>query len=397
MTLLSGSALLVMRQLTDAGYEAYAVGGCVRDMLMGIKPHDTDVTTNATPNEILRVFESDRVIETGIKHGTVTVLKDGEPIEITTYRIDGVYADNRHPESVEFTSELALDLSRRDFTVNAMACDAGGNTVDLFGGKQHIRDKIICCVGDPCKRFDEDGLRILRALRFASVLGFTLEKNTADAVRSKRKLLKNISSERIFSEFTKLLCGNGAQSTVEAYPEVIAEFIDGYAYTKRPALSMLENDRNLRYAAFFADVFTPDEAAARLSALRCDTKLKTRVKALLTGLDDESNASALLRRYGAEVTDGILKLRAACRPSIADRTAALKKEVESILASGECYCLPMLAITGRDLLDAGIPGSDILGALLTAALDEVMSKRVPNEKGALIDYAKKLYDTRKDQ
>ncbi len=390
MTAFSAQARYVMRKLNDAGFEAYAVGGCVRDMCMGKAPHDTDITTNAIPTQVLEIFADDRVIETGLKHGTVTVLKDGEPIEITTYRIDGAYDDNRHPKNVEFTSDLATDLSRRDFTINAMACDIKGNIVDIFGGKEHIKQKTVCCVGDPCARFDEDGLRILRALRFASVLGFTLENNTSDAVHSKRELLKNISKERIFAEFTKLLCGDGAQSIVEAYPDVIAVFVKDYKPCKRPALSLISNRRELRYAALFADIYTPDEAAAILSDLRSDTKLKTRTKALLSGLDDMLDAKRMLCKYGAEVTEGIIALRYACRPDILSQTKALDNDVKRIINSGECYCLAMLAVSGRDLIDAGISQSAHLGETLDKLLDKVISRELPNTKKALTEYAIKI-------
>lgn len=392
MTVFSNAAVYVMQKLLSHGFEAYAVGGCVRDMCMGIEPHDTDITTNAKPNEMLALFAGDRVIETGLKHGTVTVLKDDEPIEVTTYRIDGVYADNRHPKSVTFTSDLSNDLSRRDFTVNAMACDIDGNIVDIFGGRQHIAQKIICCVGDPCKRFDEDGLRILRALRFASVLGFTLEKSTSDAVRSKRKLLCNISRERILSEFTKLLCGKNAQTILDSYPEVIAEFIDGYAPHDISAVSKVKSDRCLRYATLFADAFTPEQAAAALSALKCDTKLKTSVKSLLSGLDDDGDAITLLRRYGKETLFGIAELRNACRREKAQETALLIKEAQRIIDCGECYCLKMLDVTGRDLIDCGIPQSGVIGDILEQLLTEVMSKRISNQKSALTARATTLYN-----
>lgn len=392
MTAFSNQARYVMRRLGDCGFEAYAVGGCVRDMCMGKIPHDTDITTNASPQKVLEIFKDDRVIETGLKHGTVTVLKDGEPIEITTYRIDGVYDDNRHPKNVTFTSDLATDLSRRDFTVNAMACDIDGNIVDIFGGRQHIEQKTICCVGDPISRFDEDGLRILRALRFASVLGFTLEKNTAEAVHSRRELLKNISRERIFAEFTKLLCGGFAQNIIETYPDVIAVFVKNYKPCKRPALSLILDDRALRYAAFFADIYTPDEAAAILCDLRSDTKLKARVKAMLKGLDDDISPKEMLKKYGADATSGIIALRYACRPYDRERTKALEAETERIVGSGECYCLAMLDVTGRDLIDAGIPQSGILGDILDMLLDEVMQNKTANQKSTLTDRAVKLYN-----
>ena len=191
----------------EAGEEAFIVGGCVRDILMGKTPHDWDITTSAKPEKTKEIFSSFKTVDTGLKHGTVLVLIDGEPLEITTYRIDGEYTDCRHPDSVSFTSDIENDLSRRDFTVNAMAYNDEKGLVDLFGGEDDIRNKIIRCVGDADKRFNEDALRIMRALRFSSTLGFTIESETKKAILKNRELLNNVAKERISTELLKLLCG----------------------------------------------------------------------------------------------------------------------------------------------------------------------------------------------
>ena len=193
----------VLDRLHSAGFESYIVGGCVRDSLLGIPAHDFDVTTNALPQEVIDVFSDMNVIETGIKHGTVTVVSGGENVEITTHRIDGEYLDNRRPSDVTFTRNIENDLSRRDFTVNAMAYSPHSGLVDLHGGVQDLDRKIIRCVGEPDRRFGEDGLRILRALRFSSVLGFQVDEQTSMSIHANSHLLKNISAERIFSEFAK--------------------------------------------------------------------------------------------------------------------------------------------------------------------------------------------------
>ena len=196
--------------LEKNGFEAYIVGGCVRDFLMNKTPHDFDITTNARPQDTKKCFDGYRLITNGEKHGTIAVVIDGEVVEITTYRIDGSYSDSRHPESVTFSKNLSEDLSRRDFTVNAMALDKNGEIVDLFGGRSDIENKIIRTVGNPSDRFEEDALRIMRALRFASLLGFEIDPETSEQIHKKAYLLKNISIERIRDEFMKLVCGEKA-------------------------------------------------------------------------------------------------------------------------------------------------------------------------------------------
>ena len=209
----------ILQKLADAGYEAYLVGGCVRDFLLGTVPSDFDITTSATPEETMAVFSADRVIPTGIQHGTVTVLHDSMSAEITTYRTETTYADGRHPDSVSFSRNLADDLCRRDFTVNAMAMDMHGNIVDPYGGREDLAAKIIRAVGEPSLRFTEDALRILRAFRFAAKLGFAIEKNTLDAAIKLAHRLTLVSRERIFSELEKLLCGITAGDVLSVMAE----------------------------------------------------------------------------------------------------------------------------------------------------------------------------------
>ena len=200
----------IIKKFNYAGYEAYLVGGSVRDMIMGRQIYDYDICTSALPKEVYGVFPDDKIFETGIKHGTVTVIIASASLEITTYRIESTYSDNRHPDSVEFTDLIENDLSRRDFTVNAIAYSPHSGITDPFGGCGDIEKKIIRCVGEPDKRFGEDALRILRALRFSSVLGFEIEPETAESIHRNYKLLENISVERIFAELSKLLCGKDA-------------------------------------------------------------------------------------------------------------------------------------------------------------------------------------------
>ncbi len=211
----------VLSQLEAAGYEAFYVGGCVRDHLMGKEAHDCDLTTSALPQEVAAVFAGCRVIETGIRHGTLTLMLDGQPFEITTYRVEAAYSDHRHPDAVRFTRTLRDDLSRRDFTMNAIAMDKAGRMTDLFGGQADIANQIVRCVGDPMLRFEEDALRILRALRFSAVLGFSIEEETRQAIFAQRALLSHVSCERIFEELTKLLCGAYAGRILQDYFDVL--------------------------------------------------------------------------------------------------------------------------------------------------------------------------------
>lgn len=215
----------IIKRLNDSGYEAYAVGGCVRDLLLGETPKDYDFTTNASPEQILRVFSDCKRFDCGLRFGTVGVLLEGKTAEITTYRRDGGYTDHRRPDRVDFSESLSEDLKRRDFTFNAMAFAPSRGLIDPFEGREDLARRIVRAVGDPGLRFREDALRILRALRFASCLGFRIEEGTAAAIHGCAGLLKNISGERIYAELTKLLCGKGCGAVLREYPDVFAVFI----------------------------------------------------------------------------------------------------------------------------------------------------------------------------
>ena len=213
---------MALDRLEAAGWEAFVVGGAVRDALRGCAAGDWDITTNAEPEQVERVFSGERLIETGLRHGTVTVLLDGLPLEITTYRVDGGYSDHRRPDSVTFTRSLRDDLLRRDFTMNALAYNPQTGLVDICGGAEDLAHGIVRCVGEPERRFREDGLRILRALRFASVLGFTIEPETAAAIHRCAELLRYLAAERVLSELTKLLCGQNAGAVLREFSDVLA-------------------------------------------------------------------------------------------------------------------------------------------------------------------------------
>ncbi len=371
--------------LSSGGFEGYAVGGCVRDAMMGIMPHDYDLTTSASPEDMLRLFADYRIIETGLKHGTVTVVINDENIEITTFRVDGEYLDNRHPETVKFTSSLEEDLSRRDFTVNAMAYNPKIGLVDLFGGMRDLESGVIRCVGEPDLRFNEDGLRILRALRFSSQLGFEIEKDTAESIRKNKGLLKNMSRERIFSELTKLLCGKTPELAVTAFCEVFAEFTE--CTGDFSSLSSGRADKFLRYAAFYKASLNP---AANLKALRADNEtirvVTSLVKRYKEDYGDVLSVKYLLRDEGVDFANLLCEfLKSQGRDS-----DFFKNTISQVKDS--CFSLGQLNLKGSDLMAIGMPGGKNIGIVLESALDAVISGAVPNEKDKLLTFAKSVLD-----
>lgn len=386
----------VMKIMKENGYESFIVGGCVRDFLMGKTPSDFDITTNATPEQTKKCFLDFKVIETGIKHGTVTVLIDGEPVEITTYRIDGKYTDNRHPESVEFTVNLEDDLSRRDFTVNALAYDGEKRIVDLFSGKEDLKNKIIRCVGEPDKRFLEDGLRILRALRFSSVLDFSIEKDTEESIRKNKNLLNNISRERILSEMTKLLCGVNAKNVLLNFREVFECFIPelkNFVDYERSvmALSRISKRKEIRFSAFLSESEKPEKI---LKDLKSDNKTSNSVKALVYDLKNEipddkiSIKKMLSTRDISELLDVLeLKLAFGEDEKKCERITKIIKEIEE---NRDCVKIKDLLITGTDIIELGEKKGKRVGEILTILLDSVIEGKIKNEIEELKTTALKL-------
>ena len=391
-------ALFVLNRLRGAGYPAYLVGGCVRDALMGRIPGDYDVTTAARPDDMLRVFSDCRVVETGLKHGTLTVVREHMNIEVTTYRIDGAYSDGRRPDSVSFADRLSDDLSRRDFTVNAMAWAPGsletdGGLTDLFGGREDLERRIIRCVGRAEERFSEDGLRILRALRFSSVLRFTPDPECAAAVRSMAPMLEKISRERIYAELTKLLGGGDAGRILMSFPDVIAGILPPLtaAAVGRAALVFENADPpalppSVRYAVLL-DTLPNGDAAEVMASLKPSRDEKRAVMNLLSRRDERDFGIPALRRLMGEVGDGFprelalfLRLtgRVATETEETVRTAA-----DGILSRDDCRRLSGLAVNGADLGALGLRGAEI-GETLHALLGKVIRDEVPNDREALL-------------
>lgn len=373
--------------LERAGFEAFAVGGCVRDSLLGRLPKDWDVTTSARPGEIARCFERFKIIETGLKHGTLTVAAGADKLEITTYRTESGYSDNRHPDRVFFTRDLKSDLARRDFTMNALAYNPKTGIADFFCGMRDIAAKTIRCVGAPGERFREDALRILRALRFASELGFSLEKETAEAVLRHKDLLANVAKERVAVEFDRLLTGALAAGVLEDFFEVIGVFFPRFEKTALETLKNTPPDLTLRLAALLGA--SDADAGASMRALKYDNKRTAEVKSLVAA-DKEPlpRSKAAVKRFLRDRGTRIFSLLVALREARGENAAAARENFAKIKESGECFSLPQLAVSGKDLLGAGIEGGKPLGHALSRLLDEVIDGKLPNEKAALISAAR---------
>lgn len=437
------NARFIVERLQDSGHSCYAVGGCVRDSLRGVEPHDWDFTTSATPDEIERVFEGFKTVTIGKRYGTIAVILDGKPYEITTYRIDGGYSDARHPDAVRFSDRLSDDLSRRDFTVNAMAYNDRDGIVDLFGGQRDLEYSVIRCVGEPEVRFSEDALRILRALRFASTLGFSIEQETSEAILRLRKTLADISPERISAEFLKLLCGEKEDFILRRYRSVIAVFIpelqgtfdfeqhnkhhnrDVYRHTVA-AVHNIEPDPVLRTTMLFHDIGKPlaqtvDKRGGYhyknhpvIGAAMTEEILKRlcmpsafihEVCTLIRYHDermhpDPAALKGYLKTLGPELMEKLYHIRRAdilaqsmyLREEKLSNLEATYAELRRILSAGECYSLRMLAVSGADLIHLGFRSGAGIGEALDTLLDLVIRGDLPNERGALLNYADSTFD-----
>ncbi len=388
------NVLQAMDILEQNGYSAYAVGGCVRDSLLGLIPFDWDICTSALPEQTAKSFDGFRVIPTGVKHGTITVIV-GNPLEITTFRIDGDYLDNRRPSEVSFTRNLQDDLCRRDFTVNAMAADRNGEITDIYGGKEDLEAKLIRCVGNAETRFDEDALRIMRALRFASTLGFIIEAETAKAIYKKKHLLQKIAAERIQKEFTKMLAGNCTEILAE-FKDVIKVFLPE-AQNDSDTLRCIGNspaDSSLRLALLFGNTPSP-QALLRLRALRYDNETANKVSLMLASSDitissQRPQIKRLLNKYGETGARDVLEYQLYSRKITPEVYRLSVDTVNEIISGGECYTLSKLAVNGSDVSSLGIFPANMIGKVLFRLLEKVMDGEIENEKKTLINCLKNL-------
>ena len=430
----------IIEVLEGAGYEAYAVGGCVRDSILGRIPDDWDITTSAKPLETKGLFK--RTIDTGLQHGTVTILLDGNGYEVTTYRIDGEYTDNRHPKEVTFTANLIEDLKRRDFTINAMAYNDSEGLVDAFDGLVDLEKKVIRCVGQASERFTEDALRILRAVRFSAQLGFQIEKSTREGAAALAETLSQISAERIQVEMVKLLVSSHPAYLKTAWvmgiTTVIMPEFDRMMETEQnnphhndtvgehaiKAMEAVEPDKVLRLAALLHDVGKPlvkstdnqgvdhfykheDDGARLAEAIlkrwRFDNDTLIKVKKLVLfhnqrfGLTPASVRKAVYR-VGEDIFPMLLQLQRADilaqspqgQEEKLRKLAAVQRLYKEILAQKECLSLKDLAVTGRDLIADGMkPGKEI-GQVLEALLDHVLQEPQHNSKENLLEYSREF-------
>ncbi len=422
--------------LNNAGFEAFAVGGCVRDTMLSKPPVDWDITTAALPEQILSVFTQYKTIPTGIQHGTVTVILDDMPLEITTYRIDGEYSDNRHPNEVFFTASLQDDLRRRDFTINAMAYHPNRGLVDCFSGAADLSKQKITCVGDPESRFTEDALRILRALRFSAVLGFTVEKVTAETIHKLAPLLRRVSAERITEELKKLLMGKYVRQVLLEFSDVFSiilpelqpliglrqdnpyHHLTVYEHTVE-TVAAVKSDLSLRLTMLFHDVgkpacYTRDEngidhfrghpaisaaiAERAMERLRLDKAIIATVKTLIMHHDDDlslqdKHLKRLLNRLESAAYQLIEVQRADVygqHPDKRDRLNfldAVEKRLSELQKENACFRLRDLAVNGDDLLAMGYTSGRQLGDTLYKLLEAVMDEKCPNERAALVKLA----------
>ena len=429
---LSEETVTVMDTLQKSGYEIYLVGGFVRDSIMGKNADDADFATNATPDEMLSVFKDFRTLTTGLKHGTVTVIINHQPFEITTYRTEKGYSDCRHPDEVSFAEKIEDDLSRRDFTVNSIAYNPSVGYVDPFGGKEDIAKRIIRCVGDPETRFTEDALRILRGLRFSSVLSFSIDEETEKAMFKCKSLLNNISKERVFIELSKMLCGRNIKEVLLKYSEILSvvlpeikdmkgfeqhNFHHIYDVLEHTAV-VVENAPalpHLRFSALLHDCGKPDcfsldkdgvghfyshasisaeKAEKALLRLKSDNKTKDKVVKLIKLHDApiEENEVVIkkkLSKYGEELFFDLIELKRADTKGLApefhnrkEHFDKLESVAKKVLSEKPCFTLKSLSINGNDLAELGFEGAEI-GKCLKLLLNEVIENKAENNKEAL--------------
>ena len=410
LTLDPGAAAL-LDALHAAGYAAYAVGGCVRDSLLGRTAHDWDLCTSALPQQVMELFGAEQCIPTGLQHGTVTIKYGGQLYETTTFRTEGSYTDGRHPDAVQFVPDVREDLARRDFTINAMAYNEAEGLVDPFGGQKDLQNGLLRAVGEPQQRFTEDALRILRLYRFAARFGFALDAATARAARQLAPHLDCISAERIQEELAKLLAAPqpGAYLEPAVLAVVLPELTPAALEAAKPVLDACpagEENLPVRWAALLRSL---GESATRrvLKRLRCSNACieETAVLVRETAGEgvcrsfSEEKASAhpgdihirqLLGRYGLRTVERLCALCAALQPQNAPACALAAQRARQLEADGVCCRVSQLAVNGRDLMAAGIPAGPALRRVLEALLDGVIRAEYPNEKPALLAVAQKI-------
>ena len=393
--------LTIIKTLNDHDHQAFAVGGCVRDMYLGIEPNDWDIATSALPGQVKQIFP--KTFDTGIEHGTVTVLFGKSGYEVTTYRIDGEYLDNRRPAEVVFTDNLTEDVKRRDFTINAMAYHPETGLVDPFGGLDDINNKIIRCVGDPNDRFKEDGLRMIRAVRFAAVTGFEIEKKTRNAIYNNAGLIQNISKERIRDEFVKIVtAGNPRHLSVLADSRLAGyiskEFGDYLTQQSVEIINdLLKCDKSLVlcFSIFFRFLSTED-VKKMMRFFRFDNITIKYVSVRIAWLDklidnDDYSVRKTLSIIGQTALDDILYLKKIVNSETSKQIAALNDKKNRVIRNADCISLKSLAVTGADILEHTEYRGKQIGDVLAYLLEIVLRNPDKNNKEELIKFARKYF------
>ncbi len=378
----------IIEKLNTHGYEAFAVGGCVRDVLLGRKPEDWDITTSARPHQVKELFG--RTIDTGILHGTVTVMQGHRGYEVTTYRIDGEYEDGRHPKQVAFTGNLLEDLKRRDFTINAMAYSHKTGLIDYFGGVRDLEEGVICCVGDARERFSEDALRILRAIRFSAQLGFAIEPGTREAIAGIAPNIAKVSKERIQAELTKILLSDRPEQIVIVFETGIARYLcedfERIPWPDVQSFAGLPIRKYARWAGLLRRM-TPERTEQILKSLKMDKDTVVKAKMLV------SWSGRPIEPYPAQVRHAMSKMPPEIWDVLLDFNRYgedIRRLTRLIRENGDCLSLKHLAVSGQDLLMAGIkPGRD-MGRILETLLDAVLDDPQKNRKDILLDMAREM-------
>ena len=431
----------IIDKLTGAGYEAYIVGGCVRDCLLGLVPDDWDITTNALPEQVKELFR--RTIDTGIEHGTVTVMIGDEGYEVTTYRTDGAYSDGRHPDKVTFVPSLEEDLKRRDFTINAMAYNDSEGLVDLFGGRDDIEKKIIRCVGCADERFSEDALRMMRAVRFAAKLGYGIDNEALASIKKLAPTLSRVSAERITTELTKLLVSDHPEMIETLYetgltkvffpefdkafdtPQVHPHHCFNVGKHITESVRLSENDRIVRFAMLLHDIGKPDTLTLDEKGIthfhghpavgakmgeeimrrwKLDNDTVYRVCRLIRHHDMSKGKKCtpeLVRKAVSVMEDDFQRLLEVMRADVLAQSDFMRREklenlndygreYERIMREGECCSLRTLAVSGRDLIELGIKPGPVMGEILGMLLERVLEDPSLNEKKKLLSIAEEF-------
>lgn len=383
---------ILMQTLKDNGYECFVVGGAIRSLLLNLPVHDYDLTTNALPHEMEAVFHNFHTIETGIQHGTITVISSHHPVEITTYRKDSTYKDHRHPDKVEFTTAIQEDCARRDFTINAFCYSPETGILDFFHGYEDLQAKRIRCIGDPYRRFEEDALRILRAIRFAAQLDFTIEETTSRALLEKKESLSYVSAERIREEFTGYLKASGCAPLFYPYRSVFAVFLPEIRSLAKEETGTLVhqlhdciNDADIRMALLLSTSVFPDphRILNRLHYSNADSrKIQDLIRHRQAPMDTRIQIRHLLHDLSCDFSDYLHY-----REALDGKNYTSAYDIwQKIKQDNDCYTLKTLAVTGKDMIAIGKKGKAISETLNTL-LNAVMDDQLPNTKEALITYA----------